>query len=369
MERVIEKDRILLEARMLPRDRKLHKREVDIVRRALRALLDDPESGVSMAMVAGQIGYSSSVISEWLRGKYAGKVDLITHAVNLWMERHARRQQTRGRRDYVETWVCEAMAAVIRFAHRRERMAAIVAPSGAGKDMVIAHLAEDLGGYIIECHRKLTARELLNEIAMRIGLSARQTRGSAGSVLRRIVDKIPDRACTIFLNEAQQLSQECASVIRTIHDQTHVPIIMLGSSAIFEFIDDKASGGGQFSRRTIKCDIESKMRFEIDPDTGETGRRLYSRAEVRRFLDMKRVRMADDDAFQMLHQVACLIGHGTMGLLHEIVEGIADLNGNDAAITCELIAEQLRFELEEEADLVMGNIHLDEEDAPRAAIA
>lgn len=355
MDRLVEQDRVLLEARMLPRDRKLTAEEINSVRSRVRALLDQGEGEVSMATIASQIGYAPSTMNQWLHDRYKGKVDEVTHAVNLWLERHVRREHSRTRREYVQTWVCDEMAAVIRFAHRRERMAAIVAPSGSGKDMVIDVLCDDLNGYVVHCHQKLTPNELLVEILHQLDHRGRRHQNAA-SMVRQVVKLLRDKACTLFLNEAQQLPTACASVIRTIHDQTAVPIIMLGSHEIFDFIDDRANGGGQFARRCIKCNIESKMAREADPDDpGQVGRPLYSKDEVRRFLASKRIRLADEGTFTMLWQIACMTGYGTLGLVNEIVEGAADLSG-DEPLTEQMVTYMLHLQLENDAEMIMANL-------------
>ncbi len=245
------------------------------------------------------------------------------------------------------------------------------ATEGVGRQQLGDALARqrNVNGYTIHCHRKLTARELAVEIATVLGVGGDKQR-SAAYLVRRIVKAIKDRSCSIFLNEAQQLTPECASLIRTIHDQTSVPIIMLGSHEIFQFVDDRATGGGQFARRTIKCNIESRMARMADPENpGKVGRPLYSKDEVRRFLASRQIRLADESTFDMLWRIACLTKQGTLGLLNEIVEGIAELYG-DEPVRREVVASMLFMQLENDAELVLAAVQdqqADEQAEPAAA--
>ncbi|MEL7087771.1 MAG: hypothetical protein AAGL98_04915, partial [Planctomycetota bacterium] len=136
-ERLVQNDQIIVEARMLPKTRKLTRYETDNVRARLSKLMEstrDTDEPVTLSGLSEQIDYKPSTLSQWLSDKYRGKNDKVTHAVNLWLEREARRRVSQTTREFVPTWVCEQMMYAARQAHRLERMAAIVAPSGTGKD-------------------------------------------------------------------------------------------------------------------------------------------------------------------------------------------------------------------------------------------
>jgi len=355
-DRLIQNDRIIVEARMLPKNRKLTRREVDAVRGRLRKLMaTTKESGdpVTLTRVANEVDYGTSTMSQWLDNKYKGKVDRVTHAVNLWIEREARRRVGKSTREYVTTWVCELMMAIARAAHRRERMAAIVAPSGSGKDMVIRYLAEELNGHIVNCHAKMSSTVLVRTIATRLGVSDR--RCTCAELMEKVCKLIDNKNCVLFLNEAQNLPSDAAGIIRAIHDETGVPILMFGSAGIFDFIDDRASGGGQFHRRCMKLNVVDRMARESDPDDPTSmDRPLYSVAEVRDFVRMKQVKLADDEVLAMIWSIANLIDRGTMGFANAIVEGIVDTWGRDTVITPDHVVAQLLDESADEADDILA---------------
>src|SRR5690606_20588100 len=161
----------------------------------------------------------------------------------------------------------------------------------------------------------------------------------------------------VFLDEAQTLPPEAAGIIRSVYDQTGVIFIMLGACDVFELIDDrKDSGGGQFWRRCLKFNIINRAARVADPsDPTRMGRPLYTVDEIARFVASRELRLADDDALQMLWRLACLADRGTLGLVNALLMGIADIYGRDVAITVDLIASQLFMEDDGDADEILGD--------------
>lgn len=249
--------------------------------------------------------------------------------------------------------------ASVRLADRRQKMAAIVSPSGSGKDVVIAALAEELNGVVVYCDMSMTPTRLIQAIAEAIKL---RVINETYELKRRIIRRLKDRSTIIFVNEAQQLARrgtgaKCASVLRSVYDQTGVPICLFGSAEVFSFIDDRdpASGGGQLYRRCIKVNMLNRARLTEDPDhAGRVGRPLFSKDEVRHFLAMKQVKLSGD-VFELLWQVANLTDHGTLGLVGDVVETIADLYPGDP-ITAEHVHTALALLLDAESEVIQAKL-------------
>ena len=166
-DRIAQQDRVLSkDAIMLPVDDQLTPDQIEAVAEAVRQFITDSD-GVQMvpnSQIASEVGLSPGVISEFLRGKYKGNRERIARSLNLWLDRHRKRERSRGNRSYISTWACEKMAAWVRLADRRQKMAAIVAPSGAGKDMIIDVLADELNGAVVYCDTRTTATTLVREL-------------------------------------------------------------------------------------------------------------------------------------------------------------------------------------------------------------
>lgn len=377
MDRAVQSDRIIsTEAIMLPIDQKLTDEQIKSVRQAVRNYVTDGD-GVQFIpynQVAAEIGKSGATISEFMRDKYKGNNDALARSLNLWLDRHRKRERSKGRANFITTWAAERIAAYVNLADRRLKMAAIVGPSGCGKDMVIGVLAEQLGGHVIYCDTRTTATQMTRAIADAIGV---KVINDTAQLQRRIIKRLKDRKTILFVNEAQTLAGRgrtgaaCAGLLRSIYDQAGVPIVLFGSAEILGFIDDRdpASGGGQLYRRCLKLNLLNAAQTEEDPDRpGELGRPLFSKAEVRKFLAMKQVKLADADAFELLWHVANLAEHGSLGLCGDVIDAIADLWPGDA-ISCEHIYTALTMQLDAEADVIRARIETAQAGEPRRAVA
>lgn len=364
MDRMVRNEILNQEARMLPTGT-LSGHQINQVRRDLRDYLDDHE--ITIEAARREIGYGASVLSQWLAGKYKGSDEKVARAVDHWLERRRRRDASRCPNEYVETWVAEQMRAAVHLADRRVKMAAIVAPSGSGKDMVISVLAEQMQGVVVYADPEMTPKKLLEAIARQINVAPRSRNTN---VLNRVVEKLTNSNRVVFINEAQQLRQACAATLRAVHDQARVPVCLFGSAQIFRFIDDRdlSSGGGQFWRRCIKIDIANRLGKVQDPDNpGRMRERLFTAEEVRRFLAMKKLRLARE-VVDVLAAIACLQNHGTLGLVGEIVETCVDIF-RDQEITVDLVYDVLPMLLDDEADRLLEDLAEYEESQAKQAVA
>lgn len=368
MDILIQSDRVYKEARMLPTGRPLTTDEHELVRAALHRLMKERQDAgepLAITAIAAAIGYSTSAVSTWIRHCYRGDEEKVTRAINIYVERQTRRSETEAPRDYVETWVCEEMMAFVRMADRHRKMAAITAPPGSGKDKVIEILADQLGAYVVQCSKQTTPKQLIMAIGVAIGGKAIR-RGANDEMMRAIVERLKDRSCLIFLNEAQQLVRDCASVIRFIYDESGVPFIMFGSSNIFQFIDDRASGDGQFWRRCFKLNITNLRQVVADPDNPEkAGRPLFTKKEIKAFLDRRQVRL-NKDAIELVWQVAQLEAHGTLGLAMDVVGVAASLYPTEP-LTRDMILEALELAQDDEYTQIYVEVSKAEDLTPAAA--
>lgn len=327
-DRLIEKDRIIMQARMLPEDRELTIEEISEVREAVRdVIFDGTQRVVSNKTISDQSKCAASVVSQFMSGTYAGNNNEVARKLNDWLERRLRKEGTTRKEVYISTHVAELMSGAIDMAHRMCRMAAIVSPSGSGKDKVIRALRRRYNSIVIYAERhSMTPLMLVRAIGEQLGLS--RNRLQMGDTLAKVIDALKGHDHTIIINEAQQLRPECASTVRAIYDQAHTPIILIGSMAILEFVDDRSSGGGQFSRRCIRLNILERLKTEQYKGPGgkvhDAGRPLFTADEVRQFLEARQVRLTPE-AFALAIVVANLVDHGSYGLMCDVVDAATEL--------------------------------------------
>ncbi len=321
MERLNEQNRLLLEARMLPRNRALTADQTFAIIDRFGQHIS--HRGISLAQVAREVNYAASVISQWQGNTYRGDMEAVTRAINDWLERDARRAEAAKPKDYVKTWVAETMRTICHQADKRLMMAVIVAPAGSGKSKVLQAVCEETRGIYLVMDQTVTSRQFLQNLAITLGRKG-ECHSAAGSLMRFIVDTLKGTKRPIFIDEAHQLTK-AISHVRSIHDQAGVPIVMAGTVDILKLVEDRIDGRGQFASRTIVCNLIDDVCNAEAPDGGAAGRDLFTLDEIRAFFDSRKIRLATD-ALRLMWAVACLPNHGTLRLIGFLADMARDAN-------------------------------------------
>lgn len=307
--------RVLKQARVLPMakltDELVAKVRADFVAYTSRL-------GIFNDTVAKETGLSPSVISQFHNASYKGDNDRVARLINSWMEDDARRRQTALPSSYISTRLCEEMRAVIELACASCSMLAISAPAGSGKTMLLELLAERYRGRYLYCTEDMTPRSFL--IAIANVLDVRAGNRNKHDLTDQICDKLKGTRRPLFFDECHRLPVECLSRIRTINDRAGVPIIMAGTQLIIERTQaDRNSGNGQFGSRSLVYNALDSTYNEEDNGPGKkAGRPLFTRQEIRAFLESMNVRY-DRDAFELLFGVAGLPAHGCLRMVRRLV--------------------------------------------------
>lgn len=321
---VVNEGRLLRSSVRLPMDEAIPVEQAEEVRSAFKA--HTFAHNVSVSAAAKQIGYAASVISQWLDGKYAGDNDEVTRAVNSWLDADLRTRGLSLNVDYVPASVCEGMRGAIKMAHARNKMVACIMPSGTGKTMMIDMMSRELRGFTVYCHQDLTPRKFLVAVAKAVGAAHSKTARDDSSVdwMSAIVSKLRGSRRPIFLDEAHLLRRDVFARIRAIYDQTGVSIVMAGTEDILSNINDRAGGRGQMASR---CCIYNALAYYAnidDPGRQTLGRPLYTKEEIRAFIDAAKVKI-DPQAFELLWALACMPDRGCMRLVLDLVGTITQI--------------------------------------------
>jgi hypothetical protein len=222
-------------------------------------------------------------------------------------------------------------------------MAAIVAPAGSGKTMMLKFLTASMRGIYIYCESGMTARDLYLSLAIALGWQ--KSGGSRGELLNFIVKNLTGTRRIIFMDEAHQLGHRIGA-IRAIYDRASVPIVMAGTREIVEFVDDRTHGGGQFSSR---CIVYNAMDFVHNAEGpggkshGESPRDLFTIDEIQAFFAKKKIRLAKD-ALRMIWALACLPGRGTLRFVDKIISRAMELDA-EGVITRDLVLMGLELQV------------------------
>lgn len=363
MDKLNDANRILQEARMLSENRPLTPEEIqDVISRFNHYT---GENAIPARIVARQCGYASSVLSSWASGTYKGDTDGVTRAINAWMERDARRRQSRRPKDYIKTWIAEDIRTYAYLADKRTCMAAIVVPAGAGKTMVLKTLTQEMRGVYVYCDENITARDLYRAIAQAVGWDNRN--GTRGELLRFIVEKLTGTGRILFIDEAQNAGRHIGS-LRSIYDRANVPIVMAGTDEILTHVNDRAHGRGQMSSRCIRYNaMDYVSNVEGGPGGSEAGRDLFTLEEIQAFFAMKKIRI-DREGMRLLWALSCLPNYGTLRLVENIIDTVLDSNPEVQVVSRDDVVAALQSLVGAEAmylqQLARRHVNINRTDAP-----
>lgn len=250
-------------------------------------------------------------------------------------------------------------------------------PAGAGKTYIFKALTEELRGVYPYC-KPATAREFLLSLALALGWK-KGDHATRATLSRWIVETLSGTRRIIFLDEAHQLGRT-VGVVRSIHDEAGVPIVMAGTADILDQINDRRDGRGQFSSRTMRYNALDLIRNAEDPrgggphsaaGGGAGGRDLFSVEEVKAFFDSRKIRLAKD-ALMLLWAIACLPNYGCLRLVERTVDMVFDMDPDSELVKRDDVLLALRTMLGAEAgylERVADRMAEDDADAAAARVA
>jgi len=192
------------------------------------------KEGLRQAHVARSLGVSSSQISQWLSGKYAG--DTKTLEVNLknFMENYSTKQANSSH-NTLETMDLSNYTAAMFVADEaivNQEMAVLYGMPGTGKSVVArAFAASHPETIFIEVVPGIRVDSLLKLIAAKLGISG--VRGG-DELIWAIAREFERREGVLLIDEAEHLTTKGLEVLRRIHDFSAVPVILVGTYGLIK---------------------------------------------------------------------------------------------------------------------------------------
>lgn len=111
------------------------------------------------------------------------------------------------------------------------RMGVFYGFSGYGKTVAAAFAAARTGAIYIHAQSIWTQRTFLETLAEEMGISRPEKTGPR--ILRQIIDQLNQSPCDIIIDEMDYLVQKrMVEIIRDIHDNTQVGVLMIGEEAL-----------------------------------------------------------------------------------------------------------------------------------------
>jgi len=312
-----QRDQIIEEARMLPFDGDLTQDQIDHARDTLGAYLTSKK--LTIDDVAKQTSRSASSITQFLDNAYRGDNSRLARLIVAWVEQHARGETSGMPSGYISTAVTRRMYAVMRKVHSTRTVGLIVGPAGVSKSVMCESAASGLipGAVHIECvSGSHSASQFAKMWARRLGCGST---GALGVVEEAIIKRLRGTDRLQLIDEAFYLSRAALNVVRDVHKQAHVPIVLIGTRDVEEAVDDARLWYGQWTRLI-------SLRYDILEDQQMDGQPLFTVDDIHRFASKMGLKLTGAGA-ERATEIACIPAFGGLGILSVIL-----LN---ASILCE----------------------------------
>lgn len=260
----------------------------DVIRRVEDYLAAHEE--VSREQFAKMAGISGGALSSFLKGKYQGRVDVVSQKIAAVLETEESREgavMTVKEPDIVETDVMQKMIFGFQYANDRNDIICIYGAPGTGKTVTVNRWVEGHPNSIFftaspNIHN---GRDVMEEILEAIG--KKQT-GRNKALEKSIVQILKGSNRAIIIDEAHFLRLSALETLRRIHDITDVPLILVGNPAIMDIITEQNKTlTGQFFSRAVRIALDAKVPLE----------------DVKKIVLQHGVQM-DKDCIAELHRVA-----------------------------------------------------------------
>ena len=231
----------------------------------IRAILDKGE--FSQSKIAGEIGISSSALSQYLKGKYPGDSASIESALQAFIVRQNNNPKQETMLFYpdgiVETKTTKTVRDLAITAYQDGEICVLCGAAGSGKTSGIKAYAYQNGGTIvITANTAYTQRALFSEIAENIGESPN---GTIISIYNRIKRKLNGIRKTIIIDEAEHLPYRALDLLRSLQDECKFGLVMVGTEKLYYNLKGNQNQYSQlYSRIAVYRKTEEMTQKDVE---------------------------------------------------------------------------------------------------------
>ena len=192
------------------------------------------QTGKSQKQVSKETGLSTSVISQFLDGKYTGDNGKVQDILNKFLSiSKDRLNSVSGTTYYPDLYNTKEVLYACWYAHKYNDIALVAGDAGAGKTTALEHYRDSNAGVTMVTVNTCTtsATSVLKLITDKIG---RATDGRRSAVMQELISQLSESNRLIIIDEADRLSLQALQAIRDLNDQAHVGIILSGNDKIYK---------------------------------------------------------------------------------------------------------------------------------------
>lgn len=260
------------------------------------------ESGLSQNKIAKELGVSSTVVSQYLAGKYEGDVKAIDTAVEQLINRQSVRQKEL-KLGFTKTKTALKIMGMCKMAQATHGQYLVIGGAGLGKTCALKAYANEnkRSVVLIETDPTFTAKVLLMELCDILGVVSNKQNMHA--MMTDIIDRLADSDTLIIVDEAELLSYKPLEIIRRIHDKAGVGLVLAGMPKLKRNLK---GAGGEFTQLYSRFDRQLDLNDELPQED----------------IDAMCADVLDTDQFNAYLYKAC---HGNARRLNKIIKGVNHL--------------------------------------------
>lgn len=221
------------------------------------------EEGLTQAAIGKAIGYSGSVISQYLDGTYGTKeVGGDLKAVETAVEQYLalaleRKAEPKVKIPYVQIAAAKKVYDFSRSAHRDGEICVITGDPGLGKTKALEHYQSKYSkkvAYLL-AYKGLNVRTLVSKLHMAFFGGAGN--GNKSDMIEELCTKLKDANRCIIIDQAEYLNLTALETLRHIHDASECGMVLAGTHKLHENLRGRNKSLAQLwsrVRRAVRLD-------------------------------------------------------------------------------------------------------------------
>jgi DNA transposition AAA+ family ATPase len=190
---------------------------------------------LSMRAIEKSIGRSASMVSDFLNHKARGDVLEFVERLKQFLEvEHARESNKLLNIPFCETQQAQALMQAVEVAHRWQRMAAVLLPSGCGKTRTIHELQRrDRTLLVVRTNVMMGPHGLLRAICEE---SMEPSSGLGSACYKRALAKLRDSGRCLIIDDAHDLSLKALHVVRSFQEDSGIGLVLCGITTLKRYL-------------------------------------------------------------------------------------------------------------------------------------
>ena len=216
------------------------------------------QNELNATATAKAIGISPASLSKLRKGGYNADMGNMQKKIAQYLQLQKERREILPKAPFVETLVARKVMRLCRMAHVERKMVVLAGQSGIGKTMALRKYSlENKSVIYIAANSASGMQTTIYRIAQLAGTSVV---GDTSIRAERIIGALKGTNKVIIVDEADHLKLNAIEMIRYIHDQAGIGVVLSGWQEMIHTITGGGSGEGKYSRIYTRCGAIESLR-------------------------------------------------------------------------------------------------------------